>query len=273
MILSLLNAHAAERQPAAPQKVKFEITKPHDGLYVTYKNVAFRSVFVAETLTIETNTFHYKYSTDVVGVGADFKGPVEVKEDSIFLDHPGMVLPSRVAGKLDGRPVILTWAAHQRWLSDGLRPTEGILYLTILSADSPLRRAYRTRSVSKDYPFYTGYVGGDGDSIYFAERDRSKHTTLSVNQPYGVVSEEGKGALFAETLDTELTVKETLEAIERLEAALAKFHGEVTMRTINEILSGVDSPWVHDSEHPEDLISSVCLLEVARRLRLKLATR
>jgi hypothetical protein len=88
-----------------------------------------------------------------------------------------------------------------------------------------------------------------------------------------VVSEEGKGALFAETLDTELTVKETLEAIERLEAALAKFHGEVTMRTINEILSGVDSPWVHDSEHPEDLISSVCLLEVARRLRLKLATR
>lgn len=271
MILSLLNAHAAETQPAIPQKVKFEISNPHDGLYVTYKTISFRSVFAWETLTIENNTFHYKYSTDVVGGYApDFKGPVEVKKDSIFLDHPGMNLPYRVAGKLEGRPVILTWRAHQKWLSDSLRPNEGILYLTIMSADSPLRRASRSRPVSKDYPFYTGYVGSDGAAIYFAAKDGFKYTTLAVDKPYGIVSEEGKGALFAETVDTELTVKETLEAIERLETAIAKFHGELTMRKINEILSGGDSSWVADSEHPEDSISSICLLELARKLRLKL---
>jgi len=269
-IFSWLNLHAVENQSSLPKKVKFKISNLHDGLYVPYRTISFRGVFTSERLTIKNNTFHYKYFTDVVDAYApDFKGAIRAKKDIIFLDHPGMSFPYRVTGKLEGRPVILTWRAHQKWLKDGLRPSKGILYLTIIPAKSPLRQAYRSRGVSKGYPFYTGDVGNNG-AVYFKKKDGRKYITLAPEKPYGIVSEEGKGALFAETVDTELTVKEVIEAINNVESELTKYHGEITMKKINGFFRDSDSSWVMKSRHSEDIISSVCILEVTRELRKKL---
>jgi hypothetical protein len=131
---SVLASVLAEEAPvqSSPSKEQpalvFKISLPADGQYAP--NQSDDEIYYAgETITIKDQTFRFLTFTDIANAeGADFKGKVQVFEDHVFLDHPGVMYPYRIAGTLDGRPVLLTWIAYQSWKKSGQIPF-GILYL------------------------------------------------------------------------------------------------------------------------------------------------
>ncbi|HWH70143.1 MAG TPA: hypothetical protein VNT26_12215 [Candidatus Sulfotelmatobacter sp.] len=109
----------------------FVLSKPPAGKYAPWRNADEQANwFAGETIEIKTSSFHYATFTDVVGLDRpqpDYSGPLKVFTDHIYLDHPGICYPYRVAGRADGVPVLLTWAGYEEW-----RRTHKVTQLDIL---------------------------------------------------------------------------------------------------------------------------------------------
>ncbi|MGB0993915.1 MAG: hypothetical protein ACPG32_15785 [Akkermansiaceae bacterium] len=261
MMLSAVSA----AEPAG-KKPRFEICEYHDGSYVPYSTRALSGGFTGGELDLKDGKFHYWRTTDVVdAVVPDYKGVIKTKNKRLLLENKGERCPYVVSGKLDGRPVILTEKDYQSLMRGGDLSRHGILYLTILSDKLPMSSVGGCMGVSKKYPLYIGFNGND--RVYFRKRSGGKYTTLSIKKPYGVTSEEGQGELRAQTVDAELTAKQTLAAIQKLEAVLVKYHGDAVMKKMKKTLQGKHaSAWIHDSKESEDLMASIVVMETVLKL-------
>jgi|GEM_PF-2533946 len=106
----------------------FTISRPANGRYSPKRDKKDYG-FAGEIVTIKDQTFRFERFTDCVGEETpDYTGKLQVFEDHIFLDHPGIQFPYRIAGILDGRPVLLNWKTYQAW-KKGNRIGYEILYL------------------------------------------------------------------------------------------------------------------------------------------------
>ncbi len=115
--------------PAEQPKQVFTISRPANGQYMPQRNRS-DHYFAGQIITIKDQTFRYEYFTDVVNAETpDYTGKIQVFEDHIFLDHPGVPYPYRVAGVLDGRSVLLSWEAFQSLKKNGRVSRGDILYL------------------------------------------------------------------------------------------------------------------------------------------------
>ncbi|MGA3285014.1 MAG: hypothetical protein ABSD57_11230 [Verrucomicrobiota bacterium] len=109
---------------------KFEVSSPVPGWYAPWRDPKDQTKWYAGQLILITNaSFRYGTFSDVVGVPRpDYSGPLKVFADHIYLDHPGVPYPYRVAGKADGIPVLVTWEGYEQWKKSGKVFELNILY-------------------------------------------------------------------------------------------------------------------------------------------------
>ncbi|MBK1884338.1 hypothetical protein JIN85_18110 [Luteolibacter pohnpeiensis] len=122
--------------PAEQPKQVFTISRPTNGRYTPHRDKS-DHWYAGEIITIKYPTFRYEYFTDVADAETpDYTGKIQLFEDHIFLNHPGVPYPYRVAGFLDGRSVLLSWEAYQSWKKNGRVSRGGILYLQKAEPDA-----------------------------------------------------------------------------------------------------------------------------------------
>jgi hypothetical protein len=123
MLFALLLASgvvAADRSDDGDIAVaKFELSTPAEGRYAPWRDPKDRSSFYGgELITITKASFHYHIFSDAIDPkhpSPDFSGPLKVFPDHVYLDHPGVPYPYRVAGRADGTPVLVTWEGYEQW--------------------------------------------------------------------------------------------------------------------------------------------------------------
>jgi hypothetical protein len=109
---------------------KFVVSAPANGRYTPWRNAqSHPNYYAGEIIAITNSVFHYTFFSDVVGDGRDYSGKVSATNNFIFLQHPGIAYPYRVAGVADGVPVLLTWAGYEQWKKSGMVFELNILYL------------------------------------------------------------------------------------------------------------------------------------------------
>jgi hypothetical protein len=72
----------------------------------------------AEIITITNASFRYVRFSDVIDPKhprPDYSGSLKIFPDHVYLDHPGVPYPYRVAGRADGTPVLVTREGYEQW--------------------------------------------------------------------------------------------------------------------------------------------------------------
>jgi hypothetical protein len=109
---------------------KFELSAiPAEGEYGPWHDVK-QYWYAGEITTIPNGSFRYTWFSDAMSdrrPQPPYSGPLKVFSDHIYLDHPGVCYPYRVAGKADGTPVIMTWEGYEQW-----KKTKKVFELNIL---------------------------------------------------------------------------------------------------------------------------------------------
>jgi hypothetical protein len=99
---------------------KFVLSAPTNGTYAPWRDPKDAPrLYAGELITITNASFHYTYFSDVVGGGHDYSGTVSVFKDHIYLNHPGIQDPYRVAGVADGVPVLFTSRGYEQLKETG----------------------------------------------------------------------------------------------------------------------------------------------------------
>ena len=119
MILTV-SVCAGERAKDGMISIKnFEIAPPASGTYAPWRDRKDSPRWYAGELIIITNsTFRYGRFSDVIDPDKpkpDYSGKISIFKDHVYLDHPGVPYPYRVAGLADGVPVLLTWEGYEQW--------------------------------------------------------------------------------------------------------------------------------------------------------------
>ena len=129
LLLLALTSYAAERSSDGMIPIaKFTISAPASGTYAPWHDRKDQIKWYAGEIIIITNSsFRYTTFSDVVGKRPDYSGTVSVFKDHIYLDHPGIPYPYRVAGVADGVPVLFTWEGYEQW-----KKTRKIFMLNLL---------------------------------------------------------------------------------------------------------------------------------------------
>jgi hypothetical protein len=99
---------------------KFELsTRPAEGRYAPWRDPKNQiGWYAGEVIMITNASFRYTTFSDVIDPKhpcPDFSGPLKVFPDHVYLDHPGMRYPYRVAGRADGTAVLVTWEGYEQW--------------------------------------------------------------------------------------------------------------------------------------------------------------
>ncbi|HSY18474.1 MAG TPA: hypothetical protein VK815_09085 [Candidatus Acidoferrales bacterium] len=99
---------------------KFVLQAPPPGRYTPWHDPKDQIKWYAGEIIVITRTnFHYTTFSDVIRPMPDYSGPLTVFKDHVYLDHPGVPYPYRVAGVADGLPVLLTWEGYEQWKRTG----------------------------------------------------------------------------------------------------------------------------------------------------------
>jgi hypothetical protein len=130
-LLLAITCHADERfKDGMIPVAKFVLSSPTNGTYAPWRDAKNQTKYYAgETITLTNASFRYTTFSDVVGNHRDYSGKVSIFKDHIFLDHPGMPFPYRVAGLADGVPVLFTWEGYEQWKKTGKVFELNVLYL------------------------------------------------------------------------------------------------------------------------------------------------
>jgi hypothetical protein len=131
LMLLTLACHAGQRSSDGMIPVaKFVVSTPASGLYGPWRDAKDQTKWYAgELITVTNSSFRYTTFSDVVGKRPDYSGTVSVFKDHIYLDHPGVPYPYRVAGVADGTPVLFTWEGYEQWKKTGKVFMLNVLYL------------------------------------------------------------------------------------------------------------------------------------------------
>jgi hypothetical protein len=79
--------------PAEQPKQMFTISRPENWRYMPHRDKS-DHYFDGQIITIKDQTFRYEYFTDVVSAETpDYTSKIQVFDDHIFLDHPGVPYP------------------------------------------------------------------------------------------------------------------------------------------------------------------------------------
>jgi len=108
---------------------KFSVSAPAFGLYGPWRDKDKTGWYGGELITITNATFNYTTFSDVAGKRPEYSGALLVLTDHIYLNHPGVPYPYRVAGVADGVPVLFTWEGYEQWKKTGKVFELNILYL------------------------------------------------------------------------------------------------------------------------------------------------
>jgi hypothetical protein len=100
---------------------KFELSAtPVEGRYAPWRDPKNQiNWWAGELITITNASFRYSTFSDVIDSKhprPDYSGPLKVFH--VYLDHPGVPYPYRVAGRADGTPVLVTWEGYEQWKKD-----------------------------------------------------------------------------------------------------------------------------------------------------------
>jgi hypothetical protein len=99
---------------------KFVLSAPASGTYSPWRDPKDQiKYFAGELISITNSSFHYGTFSDVPDTRVHYSGSVSVFKDHIYLDHPGIPYPYRVAGVADGVPVLFTWEGYEQWKKTG----------------------------------------------------------------------------------------------------------------------------------------------------------
>ncbi len=120
LTLFVLAGHAAESPKDGMIPVaKFTVQAPATGRYTPWRDSQNQTVWYAsEIIVIRESLFRYSRFSDVIDPKRpepDYSGKLSVFKDHIYLDHPGVPFPYRIAGVADGVPVLLTWESYEQW--------------------------------------------------------------------------------------------------------------------------------------------------------------
>jgi hypothetical protein len=99
---------------------KFELSAtPAQGRYAPWRDPKNQIHWYAgEIITITNASFRYATFSDAIDPKhprPDYSGPLKAFPDHVYLDHPGVPYPYRVAGRADGTPVLVTWEGYEQW--------------------------------------------------------------------------------------------------------------------------------------------------------------
>ena len=112
---------------------KFEIASPASGTYAPWRDRNDSPQWYAgEVIVISESTFRYYQFSDVIDPDRpppNYSGKLSVFKDHVYLDHPGVPYPYRVAGLADGVPVLLTWEGYEQWKKKKMVFELNLLYL------------------------------------------------------------------------------------------------------------------------------------------------
>lgn len=87
-----------------------------------------RLAMAGEIITVTRDSFRQEYFSDIRPLPPGCSGKIKVFKDHFILDHPQAENPERVAGVLNGVPVVWTKDAFQLWKKTGHVDESGILY-------------------------------------------------------------------------------------------------------------------------------------------------
>ena len=110
---------------------KFKLSPPANGTYAPWRNQKNQiNCYGGELITIKASSFEYTTFSDVIGAERpDYKGHIEVFNDHIYLDHPGVPYPYRMSGIADGVLVLITWEGYEEWKKKHTISRGNILFL------------------------------------------------------------------------------------------------------------------------------------------------
>ncbi len=110
---------------------KFEVSAPATGRYAPWRDPKDQiQYYGGEIIVVRDASFQYVVFSDYLGRPLpDYSGPLMTFKDHVYLDHPGVRLPYRVAGIADGVSVLVTWAGYEEWKKTGKIFELDILYL------------------------------------------------------------------------------------------------------------------------------------------------
>lgn len=121
---SLLGSGCSSLRPQ-----RFVITPPVDGKYTSWREPAEQAdCYVGEIIIFTGSKFRYVHFSDVSSDIRDYSGTVELYQDHLYLDGPGIPFPHRVAGIADGTPVLVTWEGYKQWKKTGQFLARDLLY-------------------------------------------------------------------------------------------------------------------------------------------------
>ncbi|HZV35079.1 MAG TPA: hypothetical protein VFB72_10950 [Verrucomicrobiae bacterium] len=130
LLLFALTCHAGDRSSDGMVSVaKFSLSPPASGLYGPWRDKDKNRPYAGELIVITNASFRYTTFSDVVGKRPEYSGTVSVFKDHIYLNHPGIPYPYRVAGVADGVPVLFTWEGFEQWKKTGKVFELNVLYL------------------------------------------------------------------------------------------------------------------------------------------------
>jgi hypothetical protein len=120
-----IGRHAYEKKYGNKPKEP-KAARPPDGSYDPDPK---KHWYAGESITISGDTFRYNYFTDALPGPPERTGTIKVFEDHILLDNPNVSNRERIAGVLDGVPVLWTRDAYEAWKKTGAISELGVLYL------------------------------------------------------------------------------------------------------------------------------------------------
>jgi hypothetical protein len=106
---------------------KFVLAPPALGTYKPWRDPKERW-YAGEIIILTNSSFHYIKFSDVVGRHRDYSGTLSIFKDHIYLNHPDVPYPYRIAGVADGVPVLFTWEGYEQWKKTGKVFELNILY-------------------------------------------------------------------------------------------------------------------------------------------------
>ena len=109
---------------------KFVVSAPVSGRYTPWRDPQdHHRWFCGEIILINGSSFCWTEFSDVVRPEPDYSGTLVMYKEHIYLNHPGIPYPYRVAGVADGVPVLLTWEGYESWKKSGKVFELNLLYL------------------------------------------------------------------------------------------------------------------------------------------------
>jgi hypothetical protein len=129
---------------------KFEMSAPAPGRYAPWRGPDGQLKWYAgELINITNSSFRYTRFSDVARPQPDFAGSLKIHSDHIYLDHPGIPYPYRVAGKADGIAVLMTWEGFEEWKKGRRVFMSNILYHDERKANKAVQRTGASRSAQE----------------------------------------------------------------------------------------------------------------------------